>query len=175
MDFMCVLQKKLDKVDICLIRRQSCRMSYNGSGSSAYMPPPQFADGQVSECSDTFSMAGATGHMGVMPMGISTLPRRCHQTLGGGGSDTQPLIIGTSFRTLPRQPPADSANPFADGGVQSAAAVGHYPPSSAEMKSGTQTLPLKSSLKKTSSSSTAAAASNSRADRQEPNLAGRYT
>ena len=32
---------------------------------------------------------------GVIPIGISTLPRRCHQTMG---SDTQPLIVGSSFR-----------------------------------------------------------------------------
>ena len=70
--------------------------------------------------------------MGVVPISISTLPRRCHQ---GVGSDTQPLIIGASFRTLPRNP-ADMPRPYS--GTQD----GSSP--------GTQTLPLKSSLKKPS-------------------------
>lgn len=116
-----------------VVRRQSCRLSYTGGGgpSSAYLPPPQFADGQSSECSETFSLGGG-GPMGVVPISISTLPRRCHQ---GVGSDTQPLIIGASFRTLPRNP-ADMSRPYS--GTQD----GSSP--------GTQTLPLKSSLKKPS-------------------------
>ena len=53
-------------------RRQSCRMSYGGPGHSTYLPPPQFADGQSSECSDSnFSMV--SGGAGIT---IATLPRR---------------------------------------------------------------------------------------------------
>ena len=54
-----------------------------------------------SECSDSFSMSG-----GVIPIGISTLPSRrgggggCHAIAANNANtaDTQPLIVGSSFR-----------------------------------------------------------------------------
>lgn len=109
-------------------RRQSCRLSYGGPGHSTYLPPPQFADGQNSDCSESnFSVSGSGG------ITVATLPRRCHnQSIT---SDTQPLIMASSFRTLPRNPPDHSKHA--------------YNSVTAESASGSQTLPLKSSLKKT--------------------------
>ena len=109
-------------------RRQSCRLSYGGPGHSTYLPPPQFADGQHSDCSESnFSVSGPGG------ITVATLPRRCHnQSIT---SDTQPLIMASSFRTLPRNPPEHSKH--------------SYNSLAAESASGSQTLPLKSSLKKT--------------------------
>lgn len=124
-------------------RRASCRTSYGGPGHSTYLPPPQFADGQssVSECSDSnFSMMSSSG------ITIATLPRRCHAT-NSINSDTQPLIMASSFRTLPRQPPPSQQS--GHGGPQ-------YNPGQpqnhivTESTVHSQTLPLKSSLKKTS-------------------------
>jgi len=116
-------------------RRQSCRMSsYDQHGRSTYLPPPQFADGQHSEGSESaFSMGGGGGMVGVT---VATLPRRCHQQ---SMSDTQPLILGgSSFRTLPRQPP--EATKLGYGSVRN---------SRTDLAQGSsQTLPLKSSLKK---------------------------
>ena len=122
-------------------RRHSSRTSYGGPGHSTYLPPPQFADGQVSECSDSnFSMISGS-HPASQAITIATLPRRCHnQSLP---TDTQPLIVASSFRTLPRNntdhikhygsPAPTLMNSIADSSINS------------------QTLPLKSSLKKTNS------------------------
>ena len=129
-------------------RRQSCRMSYGGPGHSTYLPPPQFADGQSSECSDSnFSMV--SGGAGIT---IATLPRRCHNQ--SVSSDTQPLIVASSFRTLPRNPPDSSGKqqhhylgPSSGGSTSIQAQVS----SVAESSINSQTLPLKSSLKKTNS------------------------
>ena len=120
-------------------RRQSSRLSYGGPGHSTYLPPPQFADGQTSEGSDSnFSMV--SGSQGIA---IATLPRRCHnQSLT---SDTQPLIVASSFRTLPRNT-ADHTklhqfNSYGGSALNSIA----------DSSINSQTLPLKSSLKKTNS------------------------
>ena len=130
-------------------RRASCRTSYGGPGHSTYLPPPQFADGQssVSECSDSnFSMMSSSG------ITIATLPRRCHPT-NSINSDTQPLIMASSFRTLPRQPPPSQQ--AGSGHGQHQAGSGQYTPGQqnhivTEPTVHSQTLPLKSSLKKTS-------------------------
>ena len=126
-------------------RRQSSRLSYGGPGHSTYLPPPQFADGQTSECSDSnFSMV--SGSQGIT---IATLPRRCHnQSLTS--SDTQPLIVASSFRTLPRNTPdhVKLHHPLNSyGGGPGPAALN----SMADSSINSQTLPLKSSLKKTNS------------------------
>lgn len=116
-------------------RRQSCRMSnYDQHGRSTYLPPPQFADGQHSEGSESAFSMGGGGMVGVT---VATLPRgRCHQQ---AMSDTQPLILGgSSFRTLPRQPPEPTKIGY--GSVRN---------SRTDLAQGSsQTLPLKSSLKK---------------------------
>ena len=119
-------------------------MSYTGPGHSTYLPPPQFADGQGggSDLSDSnFSMMSAAGSTGIT---IATLPRRCHAP-PGPSSDTQPLILASSFRTLPRRPP-DQPGPanYSLGGQPQVSSV-------AESSINSQTLPLKSSLKKTNS------------------------
>ena len=130
-------------------RRQSCHMrSYGGPGHSTYLPPPQFADGQGpgvtpdGHLSDSnFSMMSAAGSTGIT---IATLPRRCHNTGPiTSSSDTQPLIVASSFRTLPRRPgeqPGPSSHYLGGQQVSSVAA---------ESSIHSQTLPLKSSLKKT--------------------------
>ena len=120
-------------------RRHSSRLSYGGPGHSTYLPPPQFADGQASEGSDSnFSMV--SGSQGIT---IATLPRRCHNQ--GLSSDTQPLIVASSFRTLPRNPP-DHAKLH-----QLNTYTGPALNSIADSSINSQTLPLKSSLKKTNS------------------------
>ena len=74
---------------------------------------------------------------------------RCHtQSLS---SDTQPLIVASSFRTLPRKPHSDASQQqhhFPGGQVQAQAHVSSHADSSVLHS---QTLPLKSSLKKTNS------------------------
>ena len=131
-------------------RRQSCHMrSYGGPGHSTYLPPPQFADGQgpgvTSDRHDhghlsdsNFSMMSAAGSTGIT---IATLPRRCHTASVNSSSDTQPLIVASSFRTLPRRP-QDQVGPSHYPGGQQVSSV-------AESSIHSQTLPLKSSLKKT--------------------------
>ena len=121
-------------------RRASGRTSYGGPGHSTYLPPPQFADAGNSECSDSnFSMMSAG--QGIT---IATLPRRqCHAP----SSDTQPLIMtGSSFRTLPRNPPAPDISSHNNYPGPS---TGHT--DSTPHSAHSQTLPLKSSLKKPSS------------------------
>ena len=119
--------------------------SYGGPGHSTYLPPPQFADGQGpgvtsdGHLSDSnFSMMSSAGSTGIT---IATLPRRCHTASVNTSSDTQPLIVASSFRTLPRRPP-DQAGPNHYPGGQQVSSV-------AESSIHSQTLPLKSSLKKT--------------------------
>ena len=121
-------------------RRASGCTSYGGPGHSTYLPPPQFADAVNSECSDSnFSMMSAG--QGIT---IATLPRRqCHAP----SSDTQPLIMtGSSFRTLPRNPPAPDISSHNNYPGPS---TGHT--DSTPHSAHSQTLPLKSSLKKPSS------------------------
>ena len=124
-------------------RRHSSRTSYGGPGHSTYLPPPQFADGQVSECSDSnFSMISGS-HPASQAITIATLPRRCHnQSLP---TDTQPLIVASSFRTLPRNN-TDHIKHY--GGPALAPTLMN---SIADSSLNSQTLPLKSSLKKTNS------------------------
>ena len=127
-------------------RRQSCHMrSYGGPGHSTYLPPPQFADGQApgdGHLSDSnFSMMSSAGSTGIT---IATLPRRCHTaSVNNSSSDTQPLIVASSFRTLPRRPPEQPGLASHYPGGQTVASVAESAIHSS------QTLPLKSSLKKT--------------------------
>ena len=120
--------------------------SYGGPGHSTYLPPPQFADGQGpgvtpdGHLSDSnFSMMSSAGSTGIT---IATLPRRCHTASVNSSSDTQPLIVASSFRTLPRRPPDQAGGPSHYPGGQQVSSV-------AESSIHSQTLPLKSSLKKT--------------------------
>ena len=126
-------------------RRLSSRTSYGGPGHSTYLPPPQFADGQVSECSDSnFSMISGS-HPASQAITIATLPRRCHnQSLP---SDSQPLIVASSFRTLPR----NNTDHIKHYGGPAPAPASTLMNSIADSSINSQTLPLKSSLKKTNS------------------------
>jgi hypothetical protein len=93
-------------------RRQSCRLAtaaYPGGGGSgaAYLPPPQFADSGIisADCLVESGNGSCTGRPGganggsLMGVSAATLVggggvRRCHQA----AADTQPLLMGSSFR-----------------------------------------------------------------------------
>ena len=119
-------------------------MSYDGPGHSSYLPPPQFADCQSSESSDFLLKSGIS---------IATLPRRCNaQSLSE--QQQQPMLFSSSFRSLPRNPPENVAmvagKQFNTRDNNSSRQTLHMAAEVDKLRSS-QTLPLKSSLKKTNS------------------------
>merc|ERR1719422_2742215 len=125
-------------------RKPSCHMSYDGPGHSSYLPPPQFADCQSSESSDFLLKSGIS---------IATLPRRCNaQSLSE--QQQQPMLFSSSFRSLPRNPPENVAmvagKQFNTRDNNSSRQTLHMAAEVDKLRSS-QTLPLKSSLKKTNS------------------------
>ena len=118
-------------------------MSYDGPSHSSYLPPPQFADCQSSSESSDFLLKSG--------ISIATLPRRCNaQSLS---DQHQPMLFSSSFRSLPRNPPE---NVVVAGNKQFARdnSISSRPlhiSSDVDKLRNSQTLPLKSSLKKTNS------------------------
>ena len=100
---------------------------HGGHPPHNYLPPPQFADSVTTIDSNTdFNSCN-----------VSTFPRKCH-TENSSSTESQPLMLGTSFKTMPRNLPTHSSK----NSFYSISGLGQ------EMGGGSQTLPLKSSLKK---------------------------